>query len=547
MVKLWSSKSSLRVRVLLPLCLFRRYLPNTYALIDYLDSYAVFDVLLLCLEAQIFIIFVHIFYKIDFYMLPWTIFRIIWMILLYVFYLRKADDLKDFYELINEFKKTPTHKKYWFIKREIALWRTINSHFDEYMHRRLFIYKWRLLSFTKYIPLHNIFPFRLFIRLDGKNGGYRFKEFPKNLDFLKSFKTTFLVGLKSFWKGVRFWIIPIIIVLCVCYYSMVIRCLPFNKITFIWGVVAMIAYWLLSGFVFFIKKYQFSKFTSAIQRFWRRSYILFWLIEFSLFSVFFYLTLNANNESWYMYDQLQVFKTGFFSWRSFLPRIYPLIGLMVVGYILLISLKWNLFSKHLMWLGLLTLILLYVVWCEFYQFFHVVNFYGNFNWMFDGDEKIWSLELENRKTRTINHYIMLMIMLKFWHIVFIFIIWVFFLLRCFEVGRVRYPLFSANIQNFLILYLFAWVTMFPWIKFILRKYLDMPYYWFYINNRRLGYRSFFNDISVYYYATVNFIYSVFSTHYNCFRISFFYWSLENEFFSIKKNILKNFFISFVNN
>jgi hypothetical protein len=324
---------------------------------------------------------------------------------------------------------------------------------------------------------------------------------------------------------------------------MVDRCMPFNKTMFIWFVITMFGYWLISGFVFFIKKYQFSKFTSAIQRFWRRSYILFWLIEFSLFSVFFYLTLNANNESWYMYDQLQVNKTGVFSWRIFLIKIFPLTFLLIVGYLLLLGLKWNVFNKHVLWLLILTNVLLYTIWSEFYQFFHAVNFYGNFNWIFDADEKVWSLELESRKSRTVNHYVMLMIMLKFWHIVVIFLIWIFFILRVLEIGRIRYPLYSANLQNFLILYLFAWVMMFPWLKFILRKYLDMPYYWFYINNRELGSRIFFNDFSTYYYALLDFYSYYYFGLIEFFKNDFFYFPLDELFISSKKSVSNNLIIS----
>jgi hypothetical protein len=48
---------------------------------------------------------------------------------------------------------------------------------------------------------------------------------------------------------------------------MVLRCVPFNKIVAFWVIFGMVAYWLLSGFVFFVKKYQYSKYTTAIQRF----------------------------------------------------------------------------------------------------------------------------------------------------------------------------------------------------------------------------------------------------------------------------------------
>jgi hypothetical protein len=442
---------------------------------------------------------------------------------------KKGDDLDDI------------QKKMEIKSEELALF------WENEFRRRMFFAKifsrfYKNISFIRENSNLNFFRYHYRMSLSTLRGFY--KNFSSTLensyDFLKH---SYLAGLTSFWLGFRVWSWPLILSLFVFYYLMVNRCLPFTKTMFVWIVVAMFAYWLLSGFVFFIKKYQFSKFTSAIQRFWRRSYILFWLIEFSLFSVFFYLTLNSNNESWYMYDQLQVFKTGLFSWRSFVMKLFPLTLLIIFGYLLLLSLKWNVFTKHTLWLLVLTILLIYIVWLEFYQFFHAVNFYGNFSWVFDVDEKVWSLELETRKSRTVNHYVMLMIMLKFWHIVVIFIIWVFFLLRILEIGRIRYPLFSANLNNFIILYLFAWVLMFPWFKFIFRKYLDMPYYWFYVNNRRLGYRVFFNDISIFYYGLTNFIYYNFVGLKNMFELDFFYFSQESDMYSFRKTFVKNLILS----
>jgi hypothetical protein len=53
----------------------------------------------------------------------------------------------------------------------------------------------------------------------------------------------------------------------IIYFTLVLKSLPFNKIVFCWIAVTMFGYWLISGFVFFIKKYQFGKYTSVIQRF----------------------------------------------------------------------------------------------------------------------------------------------------------------------------------------------------------------------------------------------------------------------------------------
>lgn len=79
----------------------------------------------------------------------------------------------------------------------------------------------------------------------------------------------------------------------------------------------------------------------------------------------------------------------------------------------------------------------------------------------------------------------------------------FFLLRGLESSRYRYPLLSANLQNFLIIYIMSWLYMYPWFKYTFRKSLDMPYFWFFINNRKLGVFLFFNDIKLYFWGIID--------------------------------------------
>lgn len=232
-------------------------------------------------------------------------------------------------------------------------------------------------------------------------------------------------GIKYIWLGLRFWIVGLLLGLSAVYYLMYVRLLPFNKIVFSWILIAMFLYWLISGFVFFVKKYQYSKFTAAIQRFWKRTYIIFWLIEAGTFSVFFYLTLNATSEPVYMYDQIKIYKTHLFSWRWFLIKLLPSVSIILLGYYLQITLKWNLFNKQNTVMLLITLLLLYILWLEFYQFFHILSFFGNINWLFDYDEYIWTLELDTRRTRLANNYVSICLFAKFWHFVFIFLFWVF--------------------------------------------------------------------------------------------------------------------------
>ena len=414
---------------------------------------------------------------------------------------------------------------------------------DDFLYTDLIWTKYMARSYLLKNENNNLF--RSYFRvLSSKHGFYyNFKKIKNLNNFKLLLSNTFLAGIKSIWLGIRFWILPLIIFFTIIYFTLVLRSLPFNKVMLGWICGLMFTYWLISGFVFFFKKYQFGKYTTAVQRFWRRSYILFWMIEGGTFLVFLFFTLNSSQESFYMFDQISVFKTHLYSWKFFLLKIFPIIILVLSTYLLMISLKWNIYGKQSIVLLFLTLFLTYLVWLEFYQFFHVVNFYGNLNWIYDIDDHSWTLELEPRRTRIVNHYVMLLFMLKFWHIVFIYGFWIFFVLRCWETKRIRYPLLSANFQNFIILYIFAWVFMYPWFKFYFRKFLDMPYYWFYINNRKLFFRTLINDFKSVYYGFENLFNNLSLNYLNKFyKTPFYYWQtlgFNNNFESYRKHIIRD--------
>jgi len=267
----------------------------------------------------------------------------------------------------------------------------------------------------------------------------------------------------------------------------------------------MLLYWLLSGFVFFVKKYQYSRYTSVIQRFWRRTYILFWGIESCLLLVFFYLTFNSSQESFFMFDQGHFFKTHLFSWKIFLFKCILVVSLITYSYLLLLNLKWSTFNKNILNLAIITVLLIYLVWTEFYQIYWVSNFYANFTWLYDLDESIWSLEWDARRTRILNHYIMVLFLLKFWHIIFIFGCWIFFLLRANELEVITYPLYSFNFQNFIILFIMMWLFMYPWFKHTFHWLSELPYFWFYVDIHNSFIKIFINDSILFYSSVCNYI------------------------------------------
>ena len=355
----------------------------------------------------------------------------------------------------------------------------------------------------------------------------------------------FLYGLRSIWKHLRLWLLPVIILLLFVYYSFLIRSLPFSKVFFGYLLLANMFYLFISGFVFFFKKYQYRLYTSAIQRFWRRSLMVFWIIEGSLFSVFVYLIFNSSQEPVHMYDNLQVYKTHLYSWRFFLPKVITSTFIIILTYLLLLSLKWNTFSKVNNFVLLITVLLLYVAWLEFYQLFHLMNSYGVSNWVYDFSEHLWNLELEFKRTRIVNHYLTIGLVAKFWHIVFAVVFWVFFIFRGVESSRYRYPLLAANLQNFIIIYVMSWLYMYPWLKNLLRRGMDMPYFWFFINNRRFGFYLFVNDIKLYFFGILDFLNCLFNIDVYFKNNQFYYWYNSSNFLSntqYRKHNIRDLFV-----
>lgn len=330
-------------------------------------------------------------------------------------------------------------------------------------------------------------------------------------------------GIFSIWNHLRFWLVPVVIVYAFVQYTFFLKSSPFSKILFGCFLLLNVFYLLISGFVFFFKKYQYRLYTSAIQRFWRRTLIIFWLIEVSLFIVFIYLTLNASQEPFHVYDTIQIYKTHFYSWRYFFIKIMTSTFLVVFTYLLLLGLKWNTFSKVNNIVFVITLLLFYIFWLEFYQFFHLMNCYGTADWFYDFEEHVWDIELEFRKSRIANHFVTICFIAKFWHVVFALVFWIFFVLRGLESSRYRYPLLVSNLQNFLIIYIMSWLHMYPWLKYFLRKILDVPYYWFFFNNRKLGFFLFFNDLKLYYWGLSDFLFEFFSKIFFFKGNPFYYW------------------------
>jgi len=442
--------------------------------------------------------------------------------------LAKVGGVRDFTISSNNITSTISHKNvnlYWYKKflffKKTKLFSSYLFKFSDFLYLRVFS-----KTFSKSLRVMNNFRVNNLV----KQTSWQFYNSDKYTNFkVHGFFNFYLVGLRFFWLGLRFWVVGIVVALTAFFFFMQLKGLLFNRTVYGYFIVGMFFYWLISGFVFFIKKYQYSKFTTVIQRFWKRTFIIFWMIEGSLFVCFFYLVLNAPEEPLYMYDQIKIYKTHFFSWRWFLVKLIPSVLLILLGFYLQMLVRWGLFTRQSPILMIITLIIVYIFWVEFYQFLHVVSYYGNFFWVYDYDEFIWSLELDDRRNRIVNNSVAISLIAKFWHIVFMFIFWVFFILRVNEIGRIRYALIAANNQNFVLLYIISWVYMYPWFKYLMRKQLDVSYYWFNMHFRKSSIRVFFIDLKLHLFALIDRLSNPLATFESFQYNSFFYW---NEFNSL---------------
>lgn len=354
----------------------------------------------------------------------------------------------------------------------------------------------------------------------------------------------YMFGFRSFINLYRYALLPLIFCLVVVFSLISMKSAGIFKFLMAWFCVFFFYYLLISGFVFFFKKYRFSKFTGAIQRFWKRSFIIFWSLELFLFAIYAYLLFNSNYEPFYIYDNAQVFKTHLVSFRSFFFKVVFIYFIVVVFYSTLMSLRYtssvNLYPNVI----LCTFVLLLAIWQEFYQFFYIISFYSDISWIYDLEDHSWYTEKELKRTRIPNHYTHVFLILKFWHLIFILIFWFFTISHSIVNSRFRYPTMGALFQNLLIFYCMYWLIFYPNIKYILSKFMCYQYYWFFTNTNKFFMNVFFLDFSTY----LGNLFTWFKPYTYSFNYSSFFYFIESselvQFGFSKKSYLNSFSLFF---
>ena len=303
--------------------------------------------------------------------------------------------------------------------------------------------------------------------------------------------------------NVKWTLLAFIISFVYFFFSLFYIQVEFTKQVAVWYVLLLIFYLLMSTFNNFLNKYKYGKFTSAIQRFWKRTGMVFWLIEGFLFMLFFYYFLNSSQEPLYMFDYSSLNQELLIQLKTSYRNMILLSLAIYLSFILILNSNFLNYYQNILLLSLISLIVFYMLFIETYQFAYIISLFSEKNWLFDESNQIWSLEFEQNNLRVKQQYFILCLIAKYWHFIFIFISWFFFLIKCLEINKINYNMLGYNTQNLIILYMLNLFCLIQWFKYLFKKFLEVTYYWFHIQYDEKFFTLLNNEI-------LNTLYSLFN-------------------------------------
>jgi hypothetical protein len=353
---------------------------------------------------------------------------------------------------------------------------------------------------------------------------WKFKYYHEEFINDNSFFSNFL-AIYTFFKTTL-----ISLLLCFIYFlfSIFFFKIQFLKQLSVWFVIGMMFFWLISGFNFFIKRYQFGKFTSQIQRFWKRTNTCFWLIEGFLLLIFFYYYLNSSQEPLFMYDYSSLNQEYLVSLYTIGFNIIILSIVIFIMYFTIIRLNSNSWEQLSLNLIFISIFIFFSFFIETYQFYYVISVFNERVWSLNEDDNIWSVETDNPILRTKTQYFLVCLIAKYWHFLFIFISWIFFLIKSFERKKITYVFFGSNLQNVILLFVLNLACYVQWLKWIYRRFFDLPYTWFFTNIDNKFLYKFFYEFELVYSQLFTVNTQIISIYTNMFK-SLSLWNVDSLF------------------
>lgn len=303
---------------------------------------------------------------------------------------------------------------------------------------------------------------------------------PVNINLYKILIKNFKNILNILIFNVKWIIVALVISVTYFFVSLFYIQIDLTKQIALWYLFVISYYLLISTFNSFLIKYKYGKFTSAIQRFWKRTGIVFWLIEGFLFLLFFYYYLNSSQEPLYMFDYANLNQELLIQLKTSYKNLILLSLAIYLSYILMFNLNYLQFKQNIIILLSILLIIFYSLYIESYQFIYIISLYGDKNWIFEDISQSWILEIEQNNVRVKQQYFIYCLIAKYWHFIFIFISWFFFFVKSLEIKKITYTMLGYNTQNLLILYVLNLMCLIQWVKYLSKKFLEITYYWFHM-------------------------------------------------------------------
>lgn len=338
--------------------------------------------------------------------------------------------------------------------------------------------------------------------------------------FFKKIEFTSLLLFKRFFsitlKSIRISTLSAVLSATVLILTVII----FNSILVRAAVMSLsfffIIYWTISIFVYLYKKNQYGVFSRITQRFWKRALGLFWALELFLFSIYLFLAIISPQEVSYMLDSSQLVSNVTLNLNIFFKNITYVLIIVLLANLQILMYKFNMMRAAVA--AIIGGLLCMVIFDDFMQFYAISNFYNSFTWShlrleldnvkYDANAYtskyagVWELELSELKTRTICHYYYLLIFLKLWHTVFIFIFFLFFENINWRLAITSYNTLAANLQNFYFLMFFNYILKIATFKQYMVYISTYVYYWFYLNSNGYDYMYAYSLFNINYFLFV---------------------------------------------
>ena len=294
--------------------------------------------------------------------------------------------------------------------------------------------------------------------------------YTNNIIYIKKSKFNLIISLKK--------IISILFIILFLIQISTINIIKY-KILFKQFILIVLIYIITSIFIFLNKEIESGSFNSKIKKFWKRSYIIFWLLELLLFFLFISYFLIHFNESIIFLSIKIIKKFNMIISNIILIESILLSILLYINYKAILSNK-NSNNMYIFFI-LMFLILTIIFFIDFKNFFFISNYITGNNIINNNNFNIKNNNI-NVKNNVNLFYFFIIFFLKFWHILFIYKYYLFIQNSFIHKKSVGYDILSSNMQNIIFIMFFNYIMYIIYIIILLSNDIFKPWNFLYKTN-----------------------------------------------------------------